>query len=56
MDADIHEKTFVLFNLYNANTETEQTKTIYEFDQLLSTFCLDSNQTNNTCRGFQFTL
>ena len=28
VDADIDEETFVLINLYNANTETEQMKTI----------------------------
>ena len=44
VDADIDEETFVLMNLYNANTETEQIKTIYELDQLLSDFCLDSNK------------
>ena len=44
VDADIDEETFVLINLYNANTETEQIKTIYEIDQLLSDFCLDSNK------------
>ena len=56
VDADIDEETFVLINLYNANTEVEQIKTIYELDQLLSDFCLDSNKKNNTCRGFQFIL
>ena len=32
VDADIDEETFVLINLYNANTETEQIKTICELD------------------------
>ena len=45
VDADIDEEKFVLINLYNANTETEQIKTIYELDQSLSDFCLDSNKT-----------
>ena len=44
VDADIDGETFVLINLYNANTETEQIKTIYELAQLLSDFCLDSNK------------
>ena len=44
VDADIDEEIFVLINLYNANTETEQIKTIYELDQLLSAFCLGSNK------------
>ena len=44
VDADIAEETFVLIKLYNANTEKEQIKTIYELDQLLSNFCLDSNK------------
>ena len=44
MNADIDEETFVLINLYYANTETEQIRTTYELDQLLSDFCLDSNQ------------
>ena len=43
VNADIDEEAFVLINLYNANTETEQIKTIYELDQLLSDFCLDLN-------------
>ena len=33
-----------LINLYDVNTETEQFKTIYELDQLLSDFFLDSNK------------
>ena len=44
VDADIVGETFVLINLYNANTEMEQIKTIYELDQLPSDFCLDSNK------------
>ena len=44
VDADIDEEIFVLINLYNANTETKQIKTIYELDQLLSAFCLGSNK------------
>ena len=60
VDVDIDEETFIPINLYNANTEMEQIKTIYELDQLLSVFCLDStkknNQKNNTCRGFPFIL
>ena len=44
VDADINEETFVLINVYNANTETEQIKTIYELDQLVSDFCLNSNR------------
>ena len=56
VDADTDEETFALINVYNANTETEQIKTIYELDQSLSDFCLDSNKKNNTCRGFQFIL
>ena len=41
MDADIDEETFVLINLYNANTEMEQVRTICE---LLGDFCLDFNE------------
>ena len=44
VDADIDEETFVLINIYNVNTETEQIETIYELDRLLSDFCLDSNK------------
>ena len=44
VDAHIDEETFVLINVYNANTETEQIKTIYELDQLVSDFCLNSNK------------
>ena len=41
---DIYEEIFVLINLYNTNTEMEQNKTIYELDQLLGDFCLDSDK------------
>ena len=44
MDADIDEETFVLINLHNVNTETEQIKIISELDQLLGGFCFDSNR------------
>ena len=44
VDVDIDEETFVLINLYNENTEAEQIETIYELDQLLGDFCLDSNK------------
>ena len=44
VDVDIDDETFVLINLYNANFETKQIKTIYELDQLLGDFCLDSNK------------
>ena len=30
VDDDTDEETFVLINLYNANAETEQIKTIYD--------------------------
>ena len=30
--------------MHNANTETEHIETVYELDQLLSDFCLDSNK------------
>ena len=44
VDADIDKETFVLINFYNENTEAEQIETIYELDQLLCDFCLDSNK------------
>ena len=56
MDSDIDVDLFVLINLYSANTETEQIKTIYELDQLLGDFCLDSNKQNETSRRFKFIL
>ena len=55
VDADIDEEIFGLINLYNTDTEVEQIKIIYELDQLLSDFHLDSTK-NNTCRGFPFVL
>ena len=30
--------------MHNANTETEHIETVYELDQLLSDFCLDSKK------------
>ena len=56
MASDIDVDLFVLINLYSANTKTEQIKTIFELDQLLGDFCLDSNKQNDTSRGFQFIL
>ena len=53
MDADINEETFVWINPYNANTETEQIKTICEFDQLLGDSCLDSNKKIIFAREFK---
>ena len=44
IDTDIDNQNFVLINLYNANVESEQLKTLCELDQLLSDFCLDSNK------------
>ena len=44
VDVDIDDKTFVLINLYNANFETKQIKTIYELDQLPGDFYLESNK------------
>ena len=52
VDTDIDEETFVLINLYNANTEAEQIKTICGLDQLLSDFCLDSNKKIITAGDF----
>ena len=52
VDADIDGETFVLINFYNANTEAEQIKTIYELDQLLNAFCLDSNKKIILARDF----
>ena len=57
VDADIDEEIFVPINLYNANIETEEIKTIYQLDQLLGDFCLDSNKKIIfACRRFQFIL
>ena len=44
VDADIDEEIFGLINLYNTDTEVEQIKIIYELDQLLSDFRLDSTK------------
>ena len=44
VDADIDEEIFGLINLYNTDTEVEQIKIIYELDQLLSDFHLDSTK------------
>ena len=44
LDADIDEEIFGLINLYNTDTEVEQIKIIYELDQLLSDFRLDSTK------------
>ena len=54
MNAEIDEQTFVLIKLYDANTETEQIKTICELDQLQVDFCLGCNK--NTCKEFRFIL
>ena len=56
VDTGIDEETFVLINLYNANTESEEIKNFNELDQLLSAFFLDSNKKSTTCRVFRFIL
>ena len=43
---------WMLTLMMNANTGTEQIKTIYELDQLLSDFCLDSNKKIILAGGF----
>ena len=38
-------RTFVLLNLYNSNSETEQLQTLSDVDLLLSDFSLDDTKT-----------
>ena len=56
VDTDIDEETFVLINLCDANTESEEIKNFNELDQLLSAFFLDSNKKSTTCRVLRFIL
>ena len=47
VDADTDEERFGVINLYDANTETEQIKTICELNQLPGDFHLDSKKKYN---------
>ena len=40
----IDKERFVLFNLYHANADMVQIETTYELNQLLSDFCLNSDE------------
>ena len=44
VDPGIDKERFVLINLYHANAEIVQTETTYELNQLLSDFCLNSDE------------
>ena len=44
LEVTIEDSTFVLINLYNANTEPEQIETICELDRLLGDFLLDDSK------------
>ena len=44
MEAHIDDEIFALIDLYNSNSEVEQTKTLYKLDQILGKFSLDSYQ------------
>ena len=44
VDANIDDQNFVLYNFYNANTESEQINTIFEHNQLLDDCYLDSTK------------
>ena len=41
VEANIDDETFILINIYNANTEQEQLQTLCELDLLLEDFSLD---------------
>ena len=42
LDVKVDEVTFVLINIYNTNTKTEQVGTLYNLDKMLETI-------NNSC-------
>ena len=44
VDPGIDKERFVLINLYHANAEIVQIETTYELNQLLSDFCLNSDE------------
>ena len=45
IEAEIETGTFILLNLYNPNSETEQLQTLSNVDLLLSDFSLDDTKT-----------
>ena len=45
IEITIEEVPFILVNLYNANTQVEQIKTLCEFGLLLDEFLLDDSKT-----------
>ena len=44
IEAEIETGTFILLNLYNPNSETEQLQTLSNVDLLLSDFSLDDTK------------
>ena len=50
LDADIDDENFILINLYNANTEAEQLKTISKLTEMLTKLHLSHNN-NIICAG-----
>ena len=42
LEAEIDDEIFLLINLYNPNTETEQVKTLCELERMLDISSLDS--------------
>ena len=44
LDVTLDTNKYILMNLYNANTETEQVKIVEEFQSLLKFFDINQNQ------------
>ena len=54
IEALINDTSFVLVNLYNANTEPEQLKTLCKLDQLLDDFSINNSQNIILAGDFNF--
>ena len=54
IEALINDTSFVLVNLYNANTELEQLKTLCKLDQLLDDFSINNSQNIILAGDFNF--
>ena len=54
IEALINDTSFVLVNLYNANTEPEQVKTLWKLDQLLDDFSINNSQNIILAGDFNF--
>ena len=53
-DANVNDEKFLLVNIYNSNTESEQIKTLHTLKDLLEDIDNISDKKNNSWWGLKF--